>query len=94
MKTIKVNRGAIDAGVYVSVLCLYNMVQEPYKDCEVGDRYFYSMTHYANSIDDADKKAKVYFANEIFKDDEIEIFGVHSIKVTVGIIEKILSNHK
>ena len=81
----------IDNGVYVSTLCLYKMTQEPYKDCEVGDKYFFSITHYAESINDADKKAKVCFAKDIFSDEDVLIFGVHSVKVTCEIINEIIN---
>lgn len=94
MKSISIDKKSKDAGVYVSVLCLYNMVQQPYQDCEVGDRFFYSITHYANSMDDADRRAKVYYAKEIFADDDIELFGVHSMKVTAKLIQTIIDKNE
>lgn len=84
----------IDKGVYVSTLCLYKMTQEPYKDCEVGDKYFLSVTHYANSVVDADKKAKVLFAEDIFSDEDVLIFGCHSVKVTCELINEVIKRSK
>lgn len=88
------NPAKIDAGVYVSTLCLYKMTQEPYKDCEVGDKYFLSVTHYASSMNDADRKAKVYFAKDIFSDEDVLIFGCHSVKVTCQFIDTVMESVK
>jgi len=76
---------------YVSSLALYKMVQFPYKDREVGDTFIYTIMHTATSEKDADTKVKVYFAKEIFSDEDIEIFGCSSIEVTHETIDRILT---